>query len=78
MDVNVKVRRLPDGTFEAVTPDVPGCVTRGRSRKEVLDKHREAVRPYVVASCDTMPDCIDLHVMEEAAAGRGAQAAGGG
>jgi predicted RNase H-like HicB family nuclease len=41
-----------DGGFVASVPALPGCVTQGDSREEVLSNVREAIELYI-------EDCLD-------------------
>jgi predicted RNase H-like HicB family nuclease len=36
-----------DGTFSVYVPDLPGCVSTGRSRDEAIESIREAIRGHV-------------------------------
>jgi predicted RNase H-like HicB family nuclease len=48
-DVNYTVIIEPadDGTFGVYVPDLPGCVSTGRTREDALDSIREAIRGHV-------------------------------
>lgn len=37
-----------DGGFYAVTPDVPGCASRGATREEAVENFKEAVKFFLV------------------------------
>jgi len=36
-----------DGTFSVYVPDLPGCVSTGRTREDALDSIREAIRGHI-------------------------------
>jgi predicted RNase H-like HicB family nuclease len=48
-DVNytVIVEPADDGTFSVYVPDLPGCVSTGRTREDALDSIREAIRGHI-------------------------------
>ena len=48
----VILERESDGGFVASVPSLPGCVTQGDSREEVLSNIREAIELYI-------EDCLD-------------------
>lgn len=47
MSYTVVLEREPDGGFVASVPALPGCVTQGDSREEVLSNIREAIELYI-------------------------------
>ncbi len=65
MELSVLIKRQEDGTYIAVSPTVPNCVSHGKNPKEALDEHREKVRKHIAASSDYFPDCIEFHVVGE-------------
>jgi predicted RNase H-like HicB family nuclease len=52
MSYTVVLEREADGGFVASVPVLPGCVTQGDSREEVLSNIREAIELYI-------EDCLD-------------------
>jgi predicted RNase H-like HicB family nuclease len=52
MSYTVVLEREADGGFVASVPALPGCVTQGDSREEVLSNIREAIELYI-------EDCLD-------------------
>jgi predicted RNase H-like HicB family nuclease len=52
MSYTVVLEREADGGFVASVPVLPGCVTQGDSRQEVLSNIREAIELYI-------EDCLD-------------------
>lgn len=49
------------GGFTAVCPSLPGCKTTGDSRAEAREKLNEAIRGYLAAVSDFVPE----HLLEE-------------
>ena len=47
MGYTVILEREPDGGFVAKVPALPGCVTQGDTREEVLRNVREAIELYI-------------------------------
>jgi len=52
MSYTVVLERESDGGFVASVPALPGCVSQGDSREEVLCNIREAIELYI-------EDCLD-------------------
>jgi hypothetical protein len=63
MELSVLIKKDPDGTYVAISPTVPECISRGKSPKEALDAHRRRIRPFVARGSDSFPDCIEFHVI---------------
>ena len=47
MSYTVILEQEADGGFVASVPALPGCVTQGDSREEVLSNIREAIELYI-------------------------------
>ncbi len=47
MDYVVVIEKSGDGTFSAYVPDLPGCVTSGRSAEDVRALVEEAVAMHI-------------------------------
>jgi predicted RNase H-like HicB family nuclease len=43
----VIIEPADDGTFSVYVPDLPGCVSTGRSREEAIESIREAIAGHV-------------------------------
>jgi len=43
----VIIEPADDGTFSVYVPDLPGCVSTGRSREEAVESIREAIQGHV-------------------------------
>lgn len=47
MEYTVIIEPADDGTFSVYVPDLPGCVSNGRSREEAIDSIRQAIQGHV-------------------------------
>lgn len=47
MQYTVIIEPADDGTFSVYVPDLPGCVSTGRSREEAIESIREAIHGHV-------------------------------
>jgi predicted RNase H-like HicB family nuclease len=52
MGYTVIIEKEPDGDFVALVPALPGCVSQGGTKDEVLENIREAIELYI-------EDCIE-------------------
>jgi predicted RNase H-like HicB family nuclease len=58
MGYTVILEQEPDGEFVALVPALPGCVSQGATRQEVMANIREAIELYVedcIAAGDPVP-----------------------
>ena len=58
MRYTVILEQEPDGGYVATIPALPGCVTQGDTRDEVMKNIREAANLYIedcIASGDPVP-----------------------
>ncbi|MBI4443506.1 MAG: type II toxin-antitoxin system HicB family antitoxin [Acidobacteria bacterium] len=58
MHYTVVLEREPDGGFVATVPALPGCVSQGDTREEVMANIREAIELYIedcIETGDTVP-----------------------
>ena len=53
-----------DGVFVAEVPNLPGCVSQGRTREEAVSNAREAIRLYL-ESLEEHGDPVPPPVAEE-------------
>ena len=60
----VLVEQDEDGVFVAEVPALPGCITQGSTRKEVLANVQEAMELYI-ESLEAHGDPIPPAIMEE-------------
>jgi predicted RNase H-like HicB family nuclease len=59
MGYTVILEQEPDGEFVAIVPALPGCVSQGATRHEVMENIREAIELYVedcIAAGDPVPN----------------------
>jgi predicted RNase H-like HicB family nuclease len=47
VEYTVIIEPADDGTFSVYVPDLPGCVSTGRSREEAIESIREAIQGHV-------------------------------
>lgn len=47
MEYMVIIEPADDGTFSVYVPDLPGCVSTGRTREEAIESIREAIHGHV-------------------------------
>ena len=45
----VIIEKDEDGILVARVPDLPGCATEGKTRKELMENVREAIQAYLEA-----------------------------
>jgi predicted RNase H-like HicB family nuclease len=43
----VIIEPADDGTFSVYVPDLPGCISTGRTREEAVESIREAIQGHV-------------------------------
>ena len=63
MGYTVILEQEPDGGYVASVPALPGCITQGDTRDEVLRNVREAIAVYI-------DDCVDAGDPVPSEAGR--------
>ncbi len=63
MILSVIIKKDTDGSFVAITPTMPKCISRGKNAKEALDEHRLKIRTYLVNAGNFMPDSIQFHIV---------------
>ncbi|HEY6392931.1 MAG TPA: type II toxin-antitoxin system HicB family antitoxin [Bryobacteraceae bacterium] len=67
MRYTVILEREPDGGYVATIPALPGCITQGDSRDEVMENIREAADLYLedcIASGDPVPAEAGIEYVE--------------
>jgi predicted RNase H-like HicB family nuclease len=47
VEYTVIIEPADDGTFSVYVPDLPGCVSTGRTREEAVESIREAMHGHV-------------------------------
>ena len=69
MKYRVLIERDEDGVFVAQVPSLPGCVSQGMTRGEVLSNVQEAIEAYLEslkAHGEPIPPPIEEEVVEVA------------
>lgn len=67
MGYTVILEQEQDGGFVATVPVLPGCVSQGDTREEVLRNIREAIELYIedcIAAGDPVPQETDREFVE--------------
>lgn len=70
MKYRVIIEQDEDGMFVADVPSLPGCISQGETRVEVLRNIREAIEVYIEslkAHNEPVPPSIDEEIVEVAA-----------
>ena len=63
----VRIERDEDGVFVAECPNLPGCISQGKTRTEALTNIRDAIQGYLASlekHGDPLPPPIDEEVVE--------------
>ena len=47
MKYRIFIEQDEDGIFVAECPSLPGCISQGKSRKEVLENIQDAIKGYL-------------------------------
>jgi predicted RNase H-like HicB family nuclease len=69
MKYRVLIEQDEDGVFVAEVPALPGCISQGASRDEVLENIREAIEGYLEslrAHDEPVPPAISEEIVEVA------------
>lgn len=69
MKYRVIIEQDEDGMFVAEVPSLPGCISQGKTRTEVLRNIQEAIEAYVEslkAHNEPIPPSIDEEIVEVA------------
>jgi len=69
MKYRVIIEQDEDGMFIAEVPSLPGCISQGKTRVEVLKNIREAIEVYIEsleAHNEPIPPSIDEEIIEVA------------
>lgn len=64
MKVCVQIRQNEKGEYVAVCPHLPGCLSRGRTSREAIRKVDEAIRGYLAAAGEFVPERVVEEVEE--------------
>jgi predicted RNase H-like HicB family nuclease len=47
MEYTVIIEPADDGTFSVYVPDLPGCISTGRTHEEAIESIREAITGHI-------------------------------
>ena len=64
MKLCVKIRQNDRGQYTAACPSLPGCMTSGHTREEAEQRLDEAIRGYLAAACNFVPERVHHEVVE--------------
>ena len=69
MKYRIIIEQDEDGVFVVECPSLPGCVSRGKTRKEAIENIQEAIRGYLESlnkHDEPIPPPIDEEIVEVA------------
>jgi predicted RNase H-like HicB family nuclease len=64
MKLCIQILRSEDGGYTATCSSLPGCITRGASKEEARERLDEAIRGYVAAVSNFVPENLLEEVVE--------------
>jgi predicted RNase H-like HicB family nuclease len=64
MKLTIRILQNEDGGYTAVCPTLPGCVSQGPTRQQATDRLDEAIRGYIAAVSNFVPEKVDHEVTE--------------
>lgn len=64
MKLCVRVIRGQQGEYVAICPSLPGCTSRGLTREEATSRLDEAIRGYIAAVNNFVPEHVEHQVVE--------------
>lgn len=64
MKLCVRIDENEQGRFTARCPSLPGCVSSGETRQEACEKLDEAIRGYIAAVSNFVPENVTHEVVE--------------
>ena len=64
MKICIRVKRDESGWYTAMCPTLPGCLSRGQTCQEAVVKIEDAIRGYVAAIGNFVPDKLDHELVE--------------
>ncbi|MBS3735050.1 MAG: type II toxin-antitoxin system HicB family antitoxin [Phycisphaerae bacterium] len=63
MKLSIRIIRDDEGNYVAMCPSLPGCQSRGRNREEAERSMEEAIRGYIAAVNNFVPEHVDHEVV---------------
>lgn len=64
MRLNVKIIHNDQGDYTALCTSLPGCVSRGPSKEDAKKALEEAIRGYLAAVGDFVPERLHQELLE--------------
>lgn len=64
MKLRICIMAKGDGTYIAACPSLPGCWCRGQTRDEAKERLDEAIRGYIAAVGNFVPENLTHEVVE--------------
>ena len=64
MKLTIRIVRTEQGGFLAICPSLPGCKTYGQTREQAQQRLDEAIRGYIAAMSNFVPDNLEHQVVE--------------
>ena len=69
MKYRILIEQDEDGIFVAECPSLPGCISQGKTRKEVIDNIQDAIEGYLESlkkHAEPIPSTIEEEIIEVA------------
>ena len=67
MKMRIIIEQDEDGIYVAACPNLPGCVSQGKTRKEAIENIKDAIHGYLQSlkkHNEPIPPSIDEEVVE--------------
>ena len=64
MKLSIRIIRNEGGGYTAMCPSLPGCMCRGDSRAEARERLDDAIRGYIAAVSNFVPEHLERQVVE--------------
>ncbi len=64
MKLCIHIVRDETGEYMGVCPSLPGCMSRGHTRRQAREKLDEAIRGYIAAVSNFVPENLEHEVVE--------------
>lgn len=64
MRLSVRIMQGDRGGFTATCPSLPGCTTHGLTKREATERLDEAIRGYIAAVSNFVPEHLDHEFVE--------------
>ena len=64
MKLFIRIVRDENGEYLGICPSLPGCVSRAQTRQQAQRKLDEAIRGYIAAVSNFVPESLEHEVVE--------------